>query len=236
MDSEINISKPLQKIFTTLIFILFAKQFFSITIKYFEFVSASRITLKSNEHDDNYPSISIAFKESFFSRISDIYDLINNLTIYDEYGIKIDYKPERYAIFNTPYGVEYSIDKLNITQNNLLNRKLFYQRYWNKSDISMKHFCNYSTRSFSIGYYIEQIYNEFEVHHELKSTSMAFLSIHNNYINKLNNEVRKARKWHYILCSYSGIISGCIYLDSRPGVRSTKVVLILVLGIKIKMS
>ena len=112
--------------------------------------------------------ISLAFQEEIYNKIHDLYDISNNNPIFDENGIHVNnlkkywlkMNPEKYVRLDRKSGehAEFLMDRYNISNEHIFDRKLFYDTYWNINDIGRDKFIK-NKNLFLIGYFIPDYSN-----------------------------------------------------------------------------
>ena len=134
------------------VFILFAQQITSISYEYLSWNSNTLIEFGNNIDDNNYPIISIAFQHYHELRLQYCYRWVNNLPLYDEHGIRysVEYREGYRELKSTQWIDEKLYPAYNLTAKLCLNRTIFYNQYWNKSDITLEEF--YQDDKYWIGY------------------------------------------------------------------------------------
>ena len=132
--------KIIKKIFLVITSLLFFQQIISITIKYLNYETATKLDIRKNDQDTNYPFISILFEQYLIHKLVILKLIINNKPIYDDAGFKINYQEYRTNFYD--YGkkyvntdlltvkyTEYILDKYSLSAMLLLNSTLFHNNY-----------------------------------------------------------------------------------------------------------
>ena len=123
------------------------REFISITFDYFQFETYTKIDIRKNEQDGNYPIVSFIFEERFKYKILDLYDIVNNISLFDKNGVHIDnielhqdrlreYKFDKQHGFEAEHA-EYIMNALNLSYKNLLDPNIFY--------LTLRNFNKYKT-------------------------------------------------------------------------------------------
>ena len=136
--------------------------------------------------------ITFVFEEGAFAeRFQDIYDLVHNNPIFDQVGLKKHQVKCTSRDKNYDELAEYCVDMLKLNHSNFLNRNIFYQTYWNSSDIDHDEFIK-NTSKYSSGYHIRNDFNHRSMFLTKQESICGLLTINSSSISStLYNELHQ---------------------------------------------